>query len=63
MSRQITSSISNLDLTGLLGCPRWSTHEIQEKNYRKFNSGWVKIPLEKSIKMIRLRNHDIDISS
>jgi hypothetical protein len=47
MIKQITSSISNLDLTGLSG---WPTHGIQETNYRKANSGWVKLPLEKITK-------------
>ena len=42
-----TSSISNMYLTGLSG---WLTHESQEKNYRKAESGWVKIPLDKSTK-------------
>jgi hypothetical protein len=42
-----TSSILNLDLTGLSG---WSTHEIQETNYKKVDSGWLKIPLDKSTK-------------
>jgi hypothetical protein len=42
-----TSSFLNLDLIGLLG---WMTHEIQEINYRKVDSGWVKLPLDKSKK-------------
>jgi hypothetical protein len=47
MIRQRTSSISNLDLTGLSG---WPTHESQDINRRKANSGWVKLPLDKSTK-------------
>jgi hypothetical protein len=44
MIRQRTSSILNLDLTRLTG---WPTHESQETNYRKVDSGWIKIPLDK----------------
>jgi hypothetical protein len=47
MIRQRTSSILNLDLTGLTG---WPTHEIQETNCRMADSGWIKLPLEKSMK-------------
>jgi hypothetical protein len=45
--RHITSSILNQDLTGLLGCP---THEIQETKCKMANLGWIKLPLEKSMK-------------
>jgi hypothetical protein len=45
--RHRTSSILNLDLTGLTG---WSTHEIQETNCRMADSGWIKLPLDKSMK-------------
>jgi hypothetical protein len=47
MIRQRTSSILNLDLTGLMG---WPTHESQETNCRKADSGWIKLPLDKSMK-------------
>jgi hypothetical protein len=45
--RHITSSILNLDLTGLTG---WPTHESQETNYRMVKLGWIKLPLDKSMK-------------
>jgi hypothetical protein len=45
--RHITSSILNPDLTGLSG---WWTHEGQETKCRMDNSGWIKIPLGKSMK-------------
>jgi hypothetical protein len=36
-----------LNLTGLT---RWSTHESKETKCRKSNSGWIKLPLDKSTK-------------
>jgi hypothetical protein len=42
-----TSVILNPNLTRLSG---WSTHESQETNYRMADSGWIKIPLDKSMK-------------
>jgi hypothetical protein len=47
MIRQRTSSILNLDLTGLSG---WPAHGSQETNYKKIDSGWVKLPMDKSTK-------------
>jgi hypothetical protein len=45
--RHKTSSILNLNLTGLSG---WPTHESQEINCRMDDSGWIKLPLDKSTK-------------
>jgi hypothetical protein len=45
--RHITPSTLNLDLTGL---SRWLTHEVQEKRCRMDDSGWINIPLDKSMK-------------
>jgi hypothetical protein len=47
MSRQRNLSILNMDVNGLFG---WPTHQSKETNYRKVDSGWVKITLDKITK-------------